>query len=266
MIIRTLALCAAIAAACAHKQEAIQLRYKFSPGQTDRYQIDLSVLTTTPDQPPTGKPIPLRGGGTSVVKIEKVEPDGSAQVIATMENFRVGGRPTIDGAQTSKYTLSAQGIATDPGPAKPVDKGQKSVDPRVLARLCTILPPGPAKPGDSWKNQVPDPLSGGGSVQVIGRFFRMETLDGVETARVHQSMSIPMVVEMAVAGSKNVVKVTGSVTISSAINFDPAAGKVLRSSVSGHGVLRAISEGAAPSPDDPPSLDFKVDVVATLVH
>jgi hypothetical protein len=224
------------------------------------------LLTTTPDQPPAGKPIPITGGGTSVVKIDKVEPDGSAQISSTMESFRIGGRPTTDGAQTTKYTLSAQGIATEAGAPKPVDKTQKAVDPRVLARLCTILPSGPVKPGDSWKNQIPDPLTGGGPVQVTGRFFRLETLDGVETARVHQSMSIPMAVEMPVPGSKTLAKVTGNVVISSAINFDPAAGKVLRSSVSGHGVLRIPSEGSAASPDEPPSLEFKVDVVATLVH
>ena len=213
MTIRTLALCAAIATACSHQQEAIQLRYKFSPGQTDRYKVELTVLTTTPDQPPAGKPVPVRGGGASVVKVDTVEPDGSAQVTATMENFKIGGRAPADGQQTSKYTISVQGVATESGAPKTADRAQKSVDPRVLARLCTILPPGPVKPGDSWKNQMPDPLTGAGSVQVTARFFRMESIDGVETARVHQSMSIPMAVDMPVPGSKNVVKISGNVTI-----------------------------------------------------
>jgi hypothetical protein len=270
--LRILALCATFAAACAHKQEALPLRYKFTQGQTDRYKVDLTVLTTTSEPPPTGKPtqvqkpVLVRGGGTSVVKVEKVEADGSADLTSNMADFRIGGRPSADGAQISKYTLSALGVATVSGAPKPVDHTQKTVDPRILARLSTILPQAAVKPGDTWKNKVPDPLTGGGSVEVTARLFRMETLDGVETARIHQSMTIPMSVEMPDPQTKKVVKIVGMVTVTSAINFDPAAGKVLRSSVSGHGVLREPVEGVPASPDEPPSLDFKIDVVATLVR
>src|SRR5689334_4860949 len=111
--VRALALCAALLGACSPKhQEGLQLRYKFTPGQTDRYNIDLTVLTTTPDQPPTGRPIPVKGGGTSSVKVDKVNPDGSADVTSAMEDFQIGGRKTVDAAQVSKYVLSPLGVAT----------------------------------------------------------------------------------------------------------------------------------------------------------
>ncbi len=95
--------------------------------------------------------------------------------------------------------------------------------------------------------------------------FRIEPLDGVQTARIHQSMSMPFSMEVLPQGAKTAVRVTGTLTISSAINFDPAAGKVVRSSVSGHGVLKAPPETGAAPDAEPQTMDFKVDVVAVLV-
>src|SRR5207237_6794376 len=110
--------------------------------------------------------------------------------------------------------------------ATPPSKGL--VDAAAFARLTTLLPEKPVHPGDSWTTSAPNPLTGQGDVVATSRFFRVEPVGGIETARIHQSYSLPIRMALQQGKSAAPVTVEGTMAVSAAVNFDPAAGRVVR--------------------------------------
>ena len=175
----------------------------------------------------------------------------------------------------SRYKVSPRGDAAQIGEGR----GSSSVtfgDPVALAKLTTYLPDAPVKPGDAWTVTAKNPIGGIGMVTATGKFFKMERVDGVDTVRIHQSYTIPLTMNMFAPGTKTVIRSTGKMKIAGAINFDPKAGRTVRTSITGTGVFslalpgvtkpKPVQKGKKPTPVQEPTYKLKVEVISTLMR
>src|SRR5262249_17267428 len=154
--------------------------------------------------------------------------DGSAQISNEMHDFHEYGKPGGTGDSVLKYSQTTLGLTRNV--SKPPSKmgGRKFVDPEAMWRVSTLLPSKPVSLGESWTNAVPNPFVGGGLVTVRGTMFREELVGATNTVRIHQTLALPISVDMSPPGSTKFVKIKGTLKINTASNFDPAGGKLLR--------------------------------------
>ncbi len=256
------------------RADSYLLRYQFKEGNIDKYSIDLTLVASGAASEEGIPSVPIHGGGRNVVKVAKVNPDGSALIVETLENFQFRGKPSSDAPQMSRYKVSPRGDTTQVGESR----GSSSLafgDPSALARLTTYLPEAPVKQGDSWTVTARNPIGGTGTVTATGKFFKMERVDGVDTVRIHQTYTIPLTMNMFAPGTKTVFRSTGKMKIAGAINFDPKAGRVVRTSITGAGVFSLALPGAAKPkpvkgkkqiPVQEPTYKLKVEVISTLLR
>jgi hypothetical protein len=219
--------------------------------------------------------VPIHGGGTNVVKVAKVNADGTALIVESLENFQFRGKPATDAPQVSRYIVGPRGETTPVGDRRSLNTTTFG-DPTALAKLTTYLPEAPVKPGDSWTATAKNPVNGDGTVTAHGSFFKTERLDGVETVRIHQNYTIPLTMDLYLPGTKKIVKSSGKMKISGAINFDPKAGRVVRASLTANGAFALVRPGAQqvkpkkkgekPKVNPDASYKLKVEVISTLMR
>ena len=242
------------------------LRYRFSPGQVDRYSVDVRVKVDSEERISELTSRTIRGTGSNTLSVERVNPDGSARIRIKVEPLRMAG--------SQDTTLSPQVVAFPMNPrgegptaklvrGKAVSSRDLFVDPSALSRLGAILPSQPVKPGDSWSSTAPNPFQPKGDVTITSRYFAPDRVQGVPTVRIHQTMTLPIGMRLIQPGGTDIVRAHGAMKVNSAVHFAPTLGKVIRSSSLGSGKVRLTSgSGGA---NESTTLTLNVDAVSELV-
>jgi hypothetical protein len=217
------------------------LQAKYKQGEVLRYQTSMLTQTILPTM------------GTSTMnlnmvqeqKIDKVLPDGSAEITLTTLN----GRGTLNDKpidmETNKKPIRM--VFDKRGNVKKLLDVPK--DAQNLGGMFggnsqlsgTYLPTKPVKFGESWTATIAMPTNGGGktTAMVKSSFVRIEQIGRFRTARLRSQLTAPMVMmtdgqgQITQNAAKALLKLTGKITMNYDTNFAIDDGKLIRSSVKG---------------------------------
>ena len=249
-------------------QDGLLLRYKFRAGQVDRYSVSVRVEVDAPPEIGELNARTVRASGGTTLRVVKVNADGSAVVRAEVEPLRVRGSRPDPTLSTQIVTLRMTPRGESPAGklvrGRAVSPKDLLVDPSALSRLAAVLPAAPVKPGDRWTFQAPNPFQPAGKITVNSRYFAADSVEGTPTARIHQTMSIPIALRLLPPKGGGTVRVHGALKVNSAIQFAPSLGKVVRSSASGSGALRLTPAGDRTGKESV-TLTLNVDAVSELI-
>jgi hypothetical protein len=170
-----LAICLCLSAAVAQDQTCL-LRYKYTPGHTDTYQMTSSGvvpmdLTPGPETgiPAMGMDMALDMAMTMMQTVRNVAPDGSAQVEVRYPSMTI--RTTLQpGGQPLNVLMTwDQGVLTNTinGAAQPADENQKKMAQMLAAVLkMTVTPTGKSTPDSETAKLMADLMSANGGMSM----------------------------------------------------------------------------------------------------
>jgi hypothetical protein len=188
----------------------VALALKFTPGQTVRYRVVLTMNGTVARETESF-PYQVNVEETVLWRVESVDAQGIATVDLSVEDGTVTlngqARPSSSGAPATLLQAAPDGrilSVRDPGvvPGRGAGAGFPGLD-----QLTPILPTGPVSPGSSWLRAFDQayPL-GAGTVHytTANRFVRYEDVGQIRTAVVSGSQSVPVEVTMDANGLSGV--------------------------------------------------------------
>lgn len=220
---------------------AVTLRYKFTPGQTRRYKMAMTMnMTMLTGQSGAGVPMNMTMTMTTKQTVKSVRAsDGAATVVAQVEDIETnaGGKevalPAAQQAQMKKpfttvmlptgKVLSFQmpgftNIPTTGMPGMDLSKG--------LMSSSVAFPDAPVKVGNSWPGTIGSGIMAGMQMLMMSTLTGVETKGGAQLATVNQkitgkiNMTLSKPMPMA-------FKMAGTVTGSGTQVFDTSAGAIV---------------------------------------
>ena len=221
--------------------QSYTLQAKYKAGEINRYQTSMLTQTALPNVGTTTMNINM----TQEQKIEKVLPDGSAEIAVTTLNSR--------GTMNDKPIS----MATDTKPIKMVLDKRGNVKsfanlPKTAQSLSGMfggnsqlsgayLPTKPVKVGESWTATVAMPSAFGARTltTVKSTFLRLEQVGRFHTARLRTQMTAPMEImtdgqgQITQNAAKAFLKMSGKIAMSYDTNFAIEEGKLIRSATKG---------------------------------
>jgi hypothetical protein len=221
---------------------AQKLRYKFAAGQVDKYRIDVGVKVDSPEPIPELSKRTLRGTGRNTYRTLKVNPNGTAHLAVDVEPLTLRGSRQDPSLVTQHVELVMTPLGESASAklvrGKAVSTQSLLLDPSALSRLGAVLPARPVSPGDRWTTTAPNPFQPAGKITVTNRYFLADRFKGKFTARIHQTMNIPIGLRLSQPGGSGIVRVHGALKVNTAIQFSPTLGKILQTSSFGAGTVR----------------------------
>lgn len=182
-ILCCLALCLCLSAAVAQEQPLL-LRYKFTPGHTDTYQMTSTGtipmdLTPGPEAgvPPMAMDMAVDMSLTMAQTVRSVAPDGSAQVEVRYPSMTI--RTTLQpGGQPMEVLMTwDKGVLTNTinGQTQPADPNQQKMAQLLTAALkMTVTPTGKSTPDPETAKLMADLMSASGGMSMD--FSRLSAL------------------------------------------------------------------------------------------
>jgi hypothetical protein len=217
------------------------LQAKYRAGEINRYQTALWTETSLPNM---GKNV-MNLSLTQEQKVEKVLPNGSADVLVTTTNTEgtMNDQPV---AMTTDQTplrmrLDKRGNVTLFGKIPKEAQGLSGMFSGSSQLSSAYLPTKPVKIGESWTATVNMPSAIGTKIPatVKSTFLRTEQIGRYQTARLRSQMTAPLAImtdgkgQLTQNPAKALVKMTGKITMSYDTNFAIVEGKIVRSAAQG---------------------------------
>lgn len=178
----------------------IELKYKFTKGEVDKYRLTLDMNMSIPGMPADTAPMDSKVSLVMLQKTLDVLPDGSAKIqlsytdhsmsIAGMSKEQTGKLPS----QTVTLTMSKEGkvlgmegfeVPAGSSTGSGLDFGQ------MLSQVgfTGIFPAKPVEIGDSWAQALPVPL-GGGNIKINSTLLsNSENIDKQNASKIKQDYS-----------------------------------------------------------------------------
>jgi hypothetical protein len=246
----------------------LMLRFRFTPNEISRYQtsVQMLLLIHAPPNPPQPKSEPLRISMVQEQKVRKVTPDGGGEIVTTLQNGVVNGRPipskrlplVVMRFSPQGKILASQGVHAVSPLGDMIGNAFTSNGTGGIG-IYLRLPTAPVKPGDTWTQPVAMP-HGVGSGTVKCTFVSVENIGRYKTARIHTAATIPMKMQVDAAGQPT--QVTGKVAaimigtykMEGENNLAIAEGKLVRAAGSGDIQLfikPKVAANAKPKPRSP---------------
>ncbi len=242
------------------------LRYRFRAGQVDRYNVDLTFDASSTDgsiSAPAGR----RGNSTTTIKVLRVRADGVAVIQAAVQGFQMLGPFGARGTdQAIIYTFSPLGTGhMVSGPRVQPGNALGALEASAATRLGVTLPLKPVKPGDTWSSTIPDPTGSKTPIKVSSRLFSVTTARDRMDVRIHQFFLLPISTTVKLPGGTP-TRVSGFMSVTSAADFSPTLGKLIRNSVSGRARLHLAGTSRNGTLGDAIQVQMKTDIVVDLIQ
>ncbi len=217
--------------------QAYKLRYKFHPGQADRYKLDLHVDISSPDE----KATPMwTASGSMLLKVVRVDPDGSAQIVTDTRKLTVTalGKSRPGNLEGASFTLTPLGQIKNPrlsAEHRSADLIQNLVSSDALAVSAIQFQQKAIRPGEHWNAPISSPMIGASPGVADTRLMKVETIAGTRIALLQRSLDTPVGFSLHQPSSDDNVTLSGRIVVDSSVRFALDAGRVEGTHLSGGG-------------------------------
>ena len=176
--------------------QSYTLQAKYKAGDINRYQTSMLTQTALPNVGTTTMNISM----TQEQKIERVLPDGSAEIAVTTLNSRgtMNDKPIAMETDRNalKMVLDKRGNVKSLSNLPKAAQGLSGMFGGNSQLSGAYLPTKPVKVGESWTSTVAMPSTGGikTTATVKSTFLRLEQIGRFHTARLRTQMTAPIAI------------------------------------------------------------------------
>jgi hypothetical protein len=221
--------------------DSYTLRYDLKSGETLIYLQDASIRAVAAGQQPDKNSPGVDGTQELTLKVKSSE-KGDAR-IETLVRVIPAGKKREEVKETPeptlRFNLSEMGETDKVEDADPKKKSTLYGLPVNVSSFAVSpirLPLRAVKIGDEWSTSAPSPLAGGSDGEVFCKFAAVETVDGIECARL--DLTIVYKIALKLDTKQNVpVTLKGTISLTGSTHFALKAGRVVQLKLAGDGPL-----------------------------
>ena len=224
---------------CSSEAEKVKLEYQLIPGQTLKYRIsaqgsgELAIM----DQ---AQPMTISFSGFEVRKCNQVRPDGSFDLVITMDSpllkTKVGGQQQTISPQLPPISLrmNQQGQmhalqGWEHLSVAGIPPGINLTDLMIqLGQIC--LPDSELGVGDSWgqARKIAVPNAPPVEVRVASTLMGWEQISGIQCAKISTQVSAPVYIQIPPNALGMSTSITGEIKLEASTHFAPELGFEVR--------------------------------------
>jgi len=220
-----------IGSASGQSASPVELKYKFTPGETTRFRI---YQHTTGNRSITGSSAPssIDVELTSIIRVRcsRIMPSGEAEIAIETESsvLKIGGRTASNPPASEPRTMliDSRGNVVQPEGAKASPQASRSskldFGSVESIALLAILPEKPVSTGDTWSAEIPLPISPGSKLTLSFRLEDVKRSSSGRVAVVKLALSTPINADVVAAPPSPQGSQEGTATL----NFDLEKGSL----------------------------------------